>query len=229
MVGFVILAALLLAGGVGVVTLRQPVHAALALVGTLLALAVTYVTLDAHFLAAVQVIVYAGAIMVLFLFVIMLLNVGGERTADKLKWLKPAAWGSAAVTAAGLATVYFLQRQPLPGASVIDGALGGGGADRIGEVLFTDYLLAFQLVGVLLLTGVVAAVSLVQRAAPETRPQRERTSRVAPHGPDAEAGATPHLVGALGAGATPSTGVASGAGATQGAAAAGDELAHGDH
>lgn len=188
MVAFVILAALMLAGGVGVVTLRQPVHAALALVGTLLALAVTYVTLQAHFLAAIQVIVYAGAIMVLFLFVIMLLNVSGERTGDKLKWLKPAAWASAGVTVAGLAVVYFLQRQPLPGAAVVDGALGGGGAERIGEVLFTDYLLAFQLVGVLLLTGVVAAVSLVQRAAPETRPQRGSAARSTQHGPSSASG-----------------------------------------
>ena len=75
MVTFVILAAIMLIGAGGVITLRQPVHAALSLVGTLLTLAVAYVTLQAHFLAAVQVIVYAGAIMVLFLVVIMLLNV----------------------------------------------------------------------------------------------------------------------------------------------------------
>lgn len=183
MVGFVILAVLLVAGGVGVITLRQPVHAALALVGTLLALAVTYVTLQAHFLAAIQVIVYAGAIMVLFLFVIMLLNVGGEKLGDRLTWLKPAAWASAGVATAAVITVVVLTRTQLPEAAVIDAALGGGNADKIGEVLFTDYLLAFQLVGVLLLTGVVAAVSLVQRAAPETRSQRPLATRGAPHEP----------------------------------------------
>ncbi len=183
MVGFIILAVLLIAGGVGVVTLRQPVHAALALVGTLLALAVTYVTLQAHFLAAIQVIVYAGAILVLFLFVIMLLNVGGERLSDRLTWLKPAAWVAGGVTAAAVAAVAFLSRTPLPEAAVINAALGGGNADKIGEVLFNEYLLAFQLVGVLLLTGVVAAVSLVQRAAPETRPQPTLATRGAPHEP----------------------------------------------
>ncbi len=183
MVGFVILAVLLVAGGVGVITLRQPVHAALALVGTLLALAVTYVTLQAHFLAAIQVIVYAGAIMVLFLFVIMLLNVGGEKLGDRLTWLKPAAWTAAGVTAAAVITVAVLTRTQLPEAAMVDAALGGGNADKIAEVLFTDYLLAFQLVGVLLLTGVVAAVSLVQRAAPETRPQQAIATRGAPHEP----------------------------------------------
>lgn len=190
MVGFLLLAAVLIAGGVGVVTLRQPVHAALALVGTLLGLAVTYVTLQAHFLAAVQVIVYAGAIMVLFLFVIMLLNVSGERVTSGLKWLKPAAWASGAVTVAALVAVFVMQRSPLPERSMIDGALAGGGAERIGDLLFTDYLLAFQLVGVLLLTGVIAAVSLVQRAAPETRPQRAAAGRVSARGPQAGASAT---------------------------------------
>lgn len=184
MVGFVILAVLLVAGGVGVVTLRQPVHAALALVGTLLALAVTYVTLQAHFLAAIQVIAYAGAIMVLFLFVIMLLNVSGERIADRLPWLKPAAWVSAAVAAAAVVVVTVISARPLPEADVIGAALAGGNADRIAEVLFTDYLLAFHLVGVLLLTGVIAAVALVQRAAPETRPHTAALAgRGAPHEP----------------------------------------------
>ena len=126
MVGFVILAVLLVAGGVGVITLRQPVHAALALVGTLLALAVTYVTLQAHFLAAIQVIVYAGAIMVLFLFVIMLLNVGGEKLGDRLTWLKPAAWIAAGITAAAVVTVAILTRTPLPESAIVDASLGGG-------------------------------------------------------------------------------------------------------
>ncbi|MBW7916112.1 MAG: NADH-quinone oxidoreductase subunit J [Trueperaceae bacterium] len=184
MVGFAVLAVLLVAGGVGVVTLRQPVHAALALVGTLLALAVTYVTLQAHFLAAVQVIVYAGAIMVLFLFVIMLLNVGGERLGDRLAWLRPAAWVAAAVAAVAVVAVAVISARPLPAADVVTTTLAGGNAGSIAEVLFTDYLLAFQLVGVLLLTGVVAAVGLVQRAAPETRPQeRSLAGRGAPHEP----------------------------------------------
>lgn len=162
MVGFVILAVIVLAGAIGVITLRQPVHAALALVATLLALAVTYVTLDAHFLAVIQVIVYAGAIMVLFLFVIMLLNVS-EEPANTLSWLRPVAYAVGAIVAAAISITVVLERAVLPSVQQVTSALGAGGADAVGEVLFSQYVLAFQLVGVLLLVGIVGAVSLVQR------------------------------------------------------------------
>jgi NADH-quinone oxidoreductase subunit J len=171
MVTFVLLAAVMIIGAIGVVTLRQPVHAALSLVGTLLTLAVTYVTLQAHFLAAVQVIVYAGAIMVLFLFVIMLLNVEGEGQRDTFPWLRPAVYGTAVVAVAALAVTAFLNPRPLPEAAVIDAALSGGGAAQIGEVLFDQFVLAFQLVAVLLLTGIVGAVSLVQRKVEQLEPE----------------------------------------------------------
>jgi NADH-quinone oxidoreductase subunit J len=165
MVAFVVLALVALVGAVGVITLRQPVHAALALVGTLLTLAVLYVTLEAHFLAAIQVIVYAGAIMVLFLFVIMLLNVQGEPAEARFGWMRPVAYLAALVAAASIAVVAFSDPRQLPSAELIAGALRGGGADAVGEVLFSDFVLAFQLVGVLLLTGIIGAVSLVQRRA----------------------------------------------------------------
>src|SRR5680860_730769 len=93
MIGFFVIAAFAVAGAIMVVTARQPIHAALALVATLLAVAVAYITLDAHFLAAIQVIVYAGAIMVLFLFVIMLLNVERQPLAARWSWLRPTAYG----------------------------------------------------------------------------------------------------------------------------------------
>jgi NADH-quinone oxidoreductase subunit J len=165
MVGFLILAAIMLVGAVGVITLREPVHAALSLVATLLTLAVTYVTLQAHFLAAIQVIVYAGAIMVLFLFVIMLLNVGGEsaRGRTTLPGLRRAAYLVGLLAAAGIAVTAFLDPRQLPSQELVDAALAGGGAERVGESLFSDFVLAFQLVGVLLLTGIVGAVGLVQR------------------------------------------------------------------
>jgi NADH-quinone oxidoreductase subunit J len=176
MVGFLILAAIMLVGAVGVVSLREPVHAALSLVATLLTLAVTYVTLQAHFLAAVQVIVYAGAIMVLFLFVIMLLNVGGEagaREGPRLPGLRPAAYLVGVLAAAGIALTAFLDPRQLPARELIDAALAGGGAERVGESLFSDFVLAFQLVGVLLLTGIVGAVGLVQRRATGERPETD--------------------------------------------------------
>src|SRR5690554_4443733 len=163
MVAFVILAALLLVAGIGVVTLRQPVHAALSLVGAILALAAIYVTLEAHFLAAIQVIVYAGAVMVLFLFVIMLLNVEQQPPTTRWRWLRPTAWGLGLLGAVAVAGTVLSQRRPVPDQAAVDAVLQGGDAGRIGTVLFSEYLLAFHLVAVLLLTGVVAAVSLVQR------------------------------------------------------------------
>jgi NADH-quinone oxidoreductase subunit J len=163
MVTFIILAVLITAGALGVILLREPVHAALALVGTLLALAVTYITLDAHFLAAIQVIVYTGAIMVLFRFLIMRLNVEEAPVPVRYPWLRPVAYtvgfGMAAVTA----VTAFLEPRQLPSLQAIGSALGGGAPASMGEIIFTDYVLAFQLVGILLLTGIIGAVSLVQR------------------------------------------------------------------
>jgi NADH-quinone oxidoreductase subunit J len=167
-ISFIILAALLIIGSITVITLPQPVHAALALVGTLLTLAVIYATLQAHFLAVVQVIVYAGAIMVLFLFVIMLLNLQARESAEEFRWLRPAAYAIALLAAAAIVVGIFMNPRELPSIQAINAALQGGGAGQIGEVLFGPFVLAFQLVGVLLLTGIVGAVGLVQR---EQRPE----------------------------------------------------------
>lgn len=155
----------MIVGALGVITLKQPVHAALSLVATLLTLAVTYVTLQAHFLAAIQVIVYAGAIMVLFLFVIMLLNVQGDEAPLRFTWVPPAAYAAGLIAA--LAIVLSALRTPnqMPDMTIVARALQGGGAAQIAEALFSEFVLAFQLVGVLLLTGIVGAVSLVQRKA----------------------------------------------------------------
>lgn len=191
MVAFVILALLLIAAGIGVVTFRQPVHAALSLVGAILSLAAIYVTLEAHFLAAIQVIVYAGAVMVLFLFVIMLLNVGRTR-ASSLPWLKPAAWVTGVLSLAAVVSVVFVVQQPLPEFAVIDAALRGGNADAVGDALFTDHLLSFHLVGVLLLVGIVGAVALVQQVVPAGRKEQSAVADVPDDAPD--------LVGAAGEG-----------------------------
>ena len=164
MIGFAILAVAAVACAVIVVTARQPVHAALALVGTLLSVAVAYVVLDAHFLAAIQVIVYAGAIMVLFLFVIMLLNVERQPGAVRWPWLRPVAYGVGLLGAVAVGATVIGQTRPAPEQAAVDAVLQGGSPERIGTVLFSEYLLAFHLVAVLLLTGIVAAVSLVQRS-----------------------------------------------------------------
>lgn len=169
MITFLILAFVMVVGSLGVITLQKPVHAALSLVGTLLTLAVVYVTLQAHFLAAIQVIVYAGAIVVLFLFVIMLLNVEGEDRSVRFGWMRPVAYLAALVAAIGIGYVAFTDPRQLPARDVIDAALQGGSARAIGDRLFTDFMFAFQLVGVLLLTGILGAVGLVQRKAVDER------------------------------------------------------------
>jgi len=165
MVAFSILAVLLVAGALGVLLFREPVHVALSMVATLLALAVTYVTLDAHFLAAIQVIVYTGAIMVLFLFVIMLLNVQQGRPVRRFRYLPATVFVTSLLMLGVIVVTAVLEPAQLPSLDNVTAALGGGAPARIGEVMFTEYVLAFQLVGVLLLTGIVGAVSLVQRRA----------------------------------------------------------------
>ena len=165
MLTFLILSAVMIVGSLGVITLRQPVHAALSLVATLLTLAVAYVTLQAHFLATVQVIVYAGAIMVLFLFVIMLLNIQDESQKLKFDWMRPTAYAVGLIAAISLVISIFRNPNQMPDLQVVQAALQGGGAAQIGEALFSEFILAFQLVGVLLLTGIIGAVSLVQRKA----------------------------------------------------------------
>jgi NADH-quinone oxidoreductase subunit J len=164
MATFAVLAVVMVIGALGVVLLRQPVHAALSLVGTLLTLAVVFVTLQAHFLAAIQVIVYAGAIMVLFLFVIMLLNLQEEATKARAA-LRSIAYAVGVVAAAAIAVGALLDPRQAPDAAVVAQALRGGSPELVAEVLFGEFLLAFHLVGVLLLTGMVGAVALVQRQA----------------------------------------------------------------
>ncbi|MDR7417772.1 MAG: NADH-quinone oxidoreductase subunit J [Armatimonadota bacterium] len=156
---FVPAATLAVAGGVALVAARQPVHSAIALLVVLVALAVMYLVLAAQFIAALQVIIYAGAIVVLFLFVIMLLQAGTpEGPVNKLPRQRVAALVFGALYLAIL----------LSAALAAAGAFAPpperfGTAQRVGEALFTTYLLPFELAGVILLVGVVAAVVLGRR------------------------------------------------------------------
>jgi len=167
---FYILAAMALGGGFGVVLHRSPVGSLLFMVGTLAALAGIFVLLEAHFLAAIQVIVYAGAIMVLFLFVIMLLNLGHEYQADLRR-------GVGAFSAFAVVGVFFgvlarqvgtAQENPIhqyfPGPEGMDRLLAEQGiVGAIARPLFTDYVVAFELVGILLLVALVGSVALAKR------------------------------------------------------------------
>ena len=166
---FIVAAIAILAGAVGVVTSRNPVHAALNLVLTLFGVAVLFVAQQAHFLAVVQVIVYAGAIVVLFLFVIMLLGVDQSENleVEPLAGQRPAAVGiGIAALAALLLPILFGKWQWLSGqASVVGPAHTGTepNVNRLANALFTRYLLPFEATSVLLVIAVVGAVVLARR------------------------------------------------------------------
>jgi NADH-quinone oxidoreductase subunit J len=159
---FLFLAALTVLSAVTVVAHPNPVHSACALVVTLFLLAVFFVGLDAELVAFLQIIVYAGAIVVLFLFVIMLLNLQREQRAT-------AGLLSVALAAAGVAALTALlvggQRgaAPPPGAEV---RAGFGETAAVAERLFTAYLLPFELTSILLLVAIVGAVAIAKRGHP---------------------------------------------------------------
>jgi NADH-quinone oxidoreductase subunit J len=165
---FAIAALACLVGALGVIVSSNPVHSALSLVGTLFGIAILFVELGAHFLAAVQVIVYAGAIVVLFLFVIMLLGVDRAEAldAEPLGGQRPAA-AAVAVVSVGLITLLGIRAAEVThGAAEGSGRLDGGASNvvSIGRALFTDYVFAFEITSVLLVVAVVGAVVLARRA-----------------------------------------------------------------
>jgi NADH-quinone oxidoreductase subunit J len=163
---FGVAAVVILVGAVGVVTSRNPVHAALMLVMTLFGVAVEFVNQQADFLAAVQVIVYAGAIVILFLFVIMLLGVDREENlaAEPLKGQRPVALALGAVVLVELITVARVD-QWSTGAQSAAGQLSGTGDNvtKLGQSIFTRYLFPFEITSVLLVIAVVGAVVLARR------------------------------------------------------------------
>jgi NADH-quinone oxidoreductase subunit J len=163
---FIIAAFAILVGAVGVVLSRNPVHSALFLVLTLFGVAVEFVNQQADFLAAVQVIVYAGAIVILFLFVIMLLGVDRRENiaADPLKGQRPAAVVIAVVVLVELVVIARLDEWAT-GTHSTAGQLSGPGDNvtKLGQSIFTRYLFPFEITSVLLVIAVVGAVVLARR------------------------------------------------------------------
>jgi NADH-quinone oxidoreductase subunit J len=169
---FILFAGLAVGCAVSMVAQRNPLYSAISLIGVFIALASLYVMLAAPFIAAVQVIVYAGAIMVLVVFVIMLLNVEEEaRKRVRLRYLVPTAIALAAVLFAEAAfIIYYVEASPFtprdPGGSNV------GLTGSIGTGLFTKYLMPFEITSILLLMAIVGAMTLARRAAslsPEAR------------------------------------------------------------
>jgi NADH-quinone oxidoreductase subunit J len=161
---FFVGALICLFGAFGVIASKNPVHSALSLVATLFGIAVLFIALEAEFLAAVQIIVYAGAIVVMFLFVIMLLGVDAEDdiSHDSLKGQRPLAAVAGLLMVGGLVAVFLvgsITGEPEANAA-IDTVTPN--VEQLARSLFTDYLYAFEITSVLLIIAVVGAVSLAR-------------------------------------------------------------------
>jgi NADH-quinone oxidoreductase subunit J len=159
---FYIFAAVMLVAGLGVVLFRNPVASALCLVVSFLGLAALFIGLDAAFIGTVQVLVYAGAVMVLFLFIIMLLDIKAEA---RRKWNIPAVLGGVVVSGAFAAQIVYVVQgfrqgaQPFPaqGTPALDDV------QAVGRLLFTEYHLPFQVIGMLILVATIGVVVLSKR------------------------------------------------------------------
>jgi NADH-quinone oxidoreductase subunit J len=160
---FFIFAAVAVVSALLLVTFRNPVYCALSLVATFFAIAGHFVLLNAYFLAAVQVIVYAGAIMVLFLFVIMLLNMGHssalEVVAGKYRRVAVVLLMAVLVAQLGLMVGRQIGVSPEPG----DPALFSENIPYIGKLLYTDFLLPFEIASMILLVALVGVMVMVKK------------------------------------------------------------------
>ena len=160
---FYILSAVAIASALLVVTRHSPVISALYLILNFFCLAGLYLTLHAQFIAVIQIIVYAGAIMVLFVFVIMLLNLGDERKlSEGMSYKKVIAVGLAAALLTELIYIIETSWIVLPASTVSQGT-DIGTVEYIGLQLFTGYLFPFEVTSILLLVAIVGAIVLAKR------------------------------------------------------------------
>ncbi|MFC5147246.1 NADH-quinone oxidoreductase subunit J [Streptomyces aureoversilis] len=168
-VQFWILAVVAVLGALGAVLMKKAVHSALSLAGTMIVLAVFYLANGAYFLGVVQIVVYTGAIMMLFLFVVMLV---GVTAADSLKeTIKGQRWLAAlCVLGFGILLMAGIANASLKEFSGIGRANAGGNVEGLAALLFTKYVFAFEITGALLITAAVGAMVLTHR---------ERTERAA--------------------------------------------------
>jgi NADH-quinone oxidoreductase subunit J len=178
-VAFYAFAALAVMSALACITRRNPVVAAVWLIGTFLAVAGCYIMLQATFLAAIQVLVYAGAIMVLFVFVIMVLDVdetGRVEHRRPSRVAKVGYYGSILLAGGFLVWVLLgtIARQFVTPGAEIPPQADFGTAESLGRVLFRDYLFAFEAVSLMLLAAVIGAVVVAR-----SRREREKEARLA--------------------------------------------------
>jgi NADH-quinone oxidoreductase subunit J len=158
---FLIFAAIAVLCAINLVVQTHPISSALSLIGVMGSLGVLYLLLGGEFIAAAQLIVYAGAIMVLFVFTIMLLNAGAERKSGKTSL---ARWFGVPLLAIFLGLVSFIIEGLLPKSEGVRfGAFTGGTAEKIGFKLFTEYLLPFEVTSILILIAILGAIVLARK------------------------------------------------------------------
>jgi NADH-quinone oxidoreductase subunit J len=159
---FLIFAAIAVLCGISLVAQTHPIASALSLIGVMGSLAVLYLQLGGEFIAMAQMIVYAGAIMVLFIFVIMLLNAGAEATSRSIPLF--TKYMGMLLLAAFLGLISFIIQAMLPKTEGVEfGKFQGGTALAIGRKLFTEYLLPFEVTSVLILIAILGAIVLARR------------------------------------------------------------------
>jgi len=184
---FAITAALVLGGGIATISARNPIRSAMGLLTTIVGIAGMYLLLHAEFLAAIQILVYAGAVVVLFIFVIMLLGPSATSGADARGAIARysgaglfLAVALAAITLLGRLSVWKSTRFPRPTA-------GLGSVEAIGKALFGEGLVVFELWGALLLVAVVGAVAVARGRQPDPTLAVERADKKEPSKAEAEA------------------------------------------
>ncbi|WP_020596462.1 NADH-quinone oxidoreductase subunit J family protein [Spirosoma panaciterrae] len=162
---FLALTAITLFCAIGVVTARNPIYSVLALIATFFCLSGHYVLLNAQFLAAVNIIVYAGAIMVLFLFTIMFLNLRKEDEESKTNLTKMASVIVGGLLMVMLITIFRAKSAQIPTVNQMSFDSKTGLVENLGRLLYNDYILPFELASVLFLVAMVGAVMLGKREA----------------------------------------------------------------
>jgi NADH-quinone oxidoreductase subunit J len=158
---FLIFAIIAVVCAINVVVQTHPISSALSLIGVMGSLAILYLMLGGEFIAAAQVIVYAGAIMVLFIFVIMLLNAGAE--AKKGRSLMAQQLGVPLLIVFLGLLAWFVRRLYPESVGVTFGGFMGGSAQAVGRALFTTYLLPFEVTSILVLIAIIGAVVLARK------------------------------------------------------------------
>src|SRR5271157_3004269 len=165
---FFIFAAVCVAGAINLLAQRHPISSALSLIVVMGSLAVIYLLLGAEFVAAVQVIVYAGAVMVLFVFVIMLLNAGVEERTEHGSRVAivlgvPGLIIGLGIVAWVVSHLAGLDKIAIGGPTIMNGAEVFGNPQAVGRLLFLDYLLPFEVTSILILIAIMGAVVLARR------------------------------------------------------------------